>query len=48
MRKQPIGRKQGSGRLSYVTAENEALVTSASISAVTLDNRLNLDFDQWS
>ena len=34
-----ISRKQGSGRLSKVTAEIEALVTSASISAVTLDNR---------
>ena len=40
MKKQPIGRKQSSGRLSKVTAEIEALVTSASISAVTLDNRL--------
>ena len=39
MRKQPIGRTQGSGRLSKVMAEIEALVTSASISAVTLDNQ---------
>ena len=39
MRKQPIGRKQGSSRLSKVTADVEALVTSASISVVTLDNR---------
>ena len=39
MKKQPIGQKQGSGRLSKVTAEIEVLVTSASISVVTLDNR---------
>ena len=39
MKKQPIGRKQGSGRLSKVTAEIEALVTSTSISAITLDNQ---------
>ena len=36
---QLIGQKQGSGRLSKMTAKIEVPVTSASISAVTLDIR---------